>query len=162
MRFAGDASVKNGNAHDRFVIKNGHGDLPAEQFKFLLRLRVSARFVAVAAENSSEPRELAANAGIERQLKMFKQAVRDADAEAARKRRLSSGECVSVNGVQGRFKKIAARFTLSISRRKSKNCLSIGSALSECVRMDEKSRSTPSVCEAPVNRVETNSIGLEN
>ncbi len=67
-------------------------------------------------------------------------------AAAERRRRLSSGENPSIIGEHGRFKKIAARLTLKISRRNNKNCFSIASAFSECVRMDEKSRSTSSVC----------------
>ena len=50
-RFAGDAPVENGDAGNRFAVGNRHGDLRAEQFKFLLRLDVGARLVAVAAEN---------------------------------------------------------------------------------------------------------------
>ena len=58
---------------------DGHGDLRAEQFKFLLRLAIRARLVAVAAEDAAQPGDLRADAGIQRQLKMFQQTVREAD-----------------------------------------------------------------------------------
>ncbi len=79
QRFAGDAPVKNGDADNRPAVGNGHGDLRAQQFKFLLRLDVGARLVAVAAQNAAEPGNLAADAGIQRQFKMFEQAGRKAD-----------------------------------------------------------------------------------
>ena len=84
-------------------------------------------------------------------------------ADTARNRRLSSGEGVSVSGVQGRFRKMAARLTLRISRRNSRNCFNIASASSEWVRMDEKSRSTSSVCAALMERSAAgDSAGREN
>ena len=78
-RLAGDAPVKHGHAGDGFAVGNGHGDLRAQQFKFLLRLDVGARLVAVAAQNASEPGKLAADAGVQRQFKMFEQAGGKAD-----------------------------------------------------------------------------------
>ena len=74
-------------------------------------------------------------------------------AAAARKRRLSSGDRISVRGAQGRFRKMAARLMLSTSRKNSKNCLSMASALRECVKIEEKSRRTSMVCEALAKRV---------
>ena len=73
-------------------------------------------------------------------------------AVAERSDFVSSGEKLSAIGEHGRFRKIAARFTLKISRRNCRNCFSIASASSECVRMDEKSRSTSSVCAALTKR----------
>ena len=52
-------------------------------------------------------------------------------ADAARSWRLSSGEMVSIGGVQGRFRKMAARLTLKISRRNDRNCFNIASAFNE-------------------------------
>ena len=73
-------------------------------------------------------------------------------AATARKRRLSSGKGVSVSG-KGRFRKMAARLTLRISRRNNRNCFNIASASSEWVRMDEKLLSTSSVCDALMTRL---------
>ncbi len=73
-------------------------------------------------------------------------------AAAARNRRVSSGDKTSVSGEQGRFRKMAARLTLKISRRNWRNCFSIASASSECVKMEEKSRRTSRVCEALTKR----------
>ena len=78
-RFAGDAPVKNGDADDAFAVGNRHGDLRAQQFKFLLRLGVGAGLVAVAAQNPTEFGKLAADAGVEREFKMFEQAGRNPD-----------------------------------------------------------------------------------
>ncbi len=78
-RLAGDAPVEHGDADDGFAVGNGHGDLRAQQFKFLLRLGVGADLVAVAPQDASEPGELAADAGVEGQFKMFEQAGGEAD-----------------------------------------------------------------------------------
>jgi hypothetical protein len=51
-------------------------------------------------------------------------------AAAACRLRLSLGAGV-LSGVQGRFKKMAARLTLRISRRNERNWFSIASAFSE-------------------------------
>ena len=83
-------------------------------------------------------------------------------AVAERSERVSSGEKFSAIGEHGRFKKIAARLTLKISRRNIKNCFSIASASSECVRMDEKSRSTSSVCAALTKRPVTETSDWRN
>jgi len=63
--FAGDAAVENGDAHNVFAVEDGHGDLGAEQFKFLLGLGIGAGFVAVAAEDAAQPDELSTDAGLE-------------------------------------------------------------------------------------------------
>ena len=149
QRFAGDAAVENGDADNGFAVEHGHGDLGAEQFKFLLRLGVGAGLVAVAAENPAQPDQLAADAGIERQFKMFEQSRGEADGGGgAQTGGFLPEDTVSPSGRTGRFRKMAARLTLKISRRNSRNCLSMASAFRECVRMDEKSRSTFSVCDA--------------
>ena len=79
QRLAGDAPVENRHAHDAAAAGHRHGHLRAEQFKFLLRLDIRAGFMAVAAENSAQPDKLAADAGVEREFKIFKQARRKAD-----------------------------------------------------------------------------------
>ncbi len=73
-RFAGDAAVEHGDPDNAFAAGNGHRDLRAEQFKFLLRLAVSAGFFAVATENPAEFGKLGAQAGIQRKFKMFEEA----------------------------------------------------------------------------------------
>ena len=72
-RFAGDTPIKHGHAQQGIAVKDGHGDLAAEQFKFLLCLHVGADLVAVAAQNSTQAEKLTAQSRIERQFKMFQQ-----------------------------------------------------------------------------------------
>ena len=89
--FARDAPIEHGHAEQGFAIKDRHGDLTAEQFKFLLRLRVGADFVAVAAQDATEAEELSAKARVEGQFKMFQQAGRETrGCRPARNRRPSS------------------------------------------------------------------------
>ena len=82
QRFAGHATIENRHADDRVAALNRHRHLRAEQFKFLLRLAVRARLVAVAAENAPQLRDLRADARIQRQFKMFQQSVRETDGRS--------------------------------------------------------------------------------
>ena len=72
-RLARHAPVENGHADDCLAIEDRHGDLRAKQFKFFLRLGVHADLVAVATQNPAEPGQLPADAGIQREFKMFEQ-----------------------------------------------------------------------------------------
>ncbi len=131
-RFAGDAAVKHGDADDAVAVGHRHGHLRAEHFKFLLRVGIGAGFVAVAAQNPAEPDDLPADAGIEREFKMFEQAGRKADGgRGAQPARVFRRYGISASGAHGRFRKMAARLTPRISRRNDRNCFSIASAFSE-------------------------------
>ena len=80
--FAGYAAIKRGDANNRVAAGDGHGHLRAKQLKFLLRLPVGARLIAVAAENAAELGDLRTDAGIQRQLKMFEQPVGQTDGRS--------------------------------------------------------------------------------
>ena len=72
-RFAGDPAIEHRHPDNAFLAGNGHRDLGAEQFKFLLRLGVRPGLVAVAAENPAQSGHLGADAGIQRKFNMFEQ-----------------------------------------------------------------------------------------
>src|SRR5207237_4221058 len=73
-RLPSDPPIKDCDPDHGFPIQNRHRYLRTEQFKFLLRLGVVECFIAVAAEDASEAKELAADAGFERQFKVLEQA----------------------------------------------------------------------------------------
>ena len=83
-RFAGDAAIENGDADKPNSVGDRHGDLRAKHFKFLSRVGVGAGLVAVTSQNPSQPHDLAADARIKREFKMFEQAGRKTDGSGRR------------------------------------------------------------------------------
>ena len=78
QRLPRDAAIEHGHTHHVLPVQDGHGNLDAEQFELLLRCRVAARLLALAPQDPAQAKQLAANAGLERQLEMLQQAGRQA------------------------------------------------------------------------------------
>ncbi len=82
QRLAGHAAVKDRDPDDGIAAVDRHGDLRAKQFKFFLHLAVIEGFRAVAAEDAAQPVDLRADAGVQREFKMFEQAGGNSDGRS--------------------------------------------------------------------------------
>ena len=104
-RFAGDAPVENGDPDDAVAVGNRHGHLRAKQFKFYLR-SVSARASSLSRRKIRPSRTICPP--MPESSESSKCSSRPAErpmAEAARRRRLSSGKMASFSGRTGAVQK---------------------------------------------------------
>ena len=141
QRFARDAAVKDGHAHQGFPVQNGHGNLRAEQFKFLLCLDVGAGFLAVAAQNAARAEKMAADAGFEGQSN-----VRAVRGTSRWRRQCAGGGFRRQVAAPPKGRGLAQENRRAVDAenfaQEQQELLSIPSAFNEWVRMAEKSRST--------------------
>ncbi len=91
QRLAGDAPVEGGHAHQRFPVEDRNGHLRAEQLELFLHLHIAEGFAPLASDDAALAEEMAADAALEGEFKMFQQAGRQSDgagrAHAARFRK---------------------------------------------------------------------------
>ncbi len=79
QRLARNVAVEHRHTDDRFPVEDRHRHLPAQQFKFLLRLDIPPGFIAAPAKNPSQTRHHPSNPALQRKLEMLKQARRQTD-----------------------------------------------------------------------------------
>src|SRR5882757_7410767 len=72
-RFAGDSTVKNRNAHDRFPVQNRHCYLAAEQFELFARFGIRSHLFTVSTQDTAQSKEMSANPSVQREFEMFQQ-----------------------------------------------------------------------------------------
>ena len=114
QRFAGDAAVENGDADNAFRGRESGTATCAPSSSNSFCASASARASSLSRRKirpSSD--KLAADAGIQRQFKMFEQAGRKADGgRGAQAGGRLPARGASASGAHGRFRKMAARLTL--------------------------------------------------